>query len=214
MKIKMILMTLILIFPISCKALDCNYAEQARLRKIASNVTTSYDYVENGDSVSFNVTLTNVTSEIYVYDKNRDTNYYFNGTNEIKITGYEAGTNVRYLIYPTKGNCTSSYLANKYVNLPYYNKYYKDPLCEGKSYSICGKWQRVTLSYDEFVKTINEYDKKIEKDKEEKKSNEKSSIFDIMSKFIFDYYIFIIAGGALIFVLTSLLKKKKTRFDF
>ena len=214
MKKKIILLTFLLIFPISGKALDCSYAEQARLRKIASNVTTSYEYAENGDNVSFNVTLTNITSEIYIHDNNRNTDYYFNDSNEIKINGYEPGTNVRYLIYPTKGNCTSSYLANKYVNLPYYNKYYKDSLCEGKNYSICGKWQRVTLSYDEFVKTINDYNKKNESKIDEEIKEEKDSIFDIISKFIFDYYIFIIAGGALLFVLTSLLKKKKVKFDF
>ena len=227
MKKKIILLTLLLVFPISGKALDCSYAEQARLRKIASNVTTSYEVVENGDTAKFNITLTNVTNEIYVHDNVRNADYYFNGSNEITISGYEPGTNVRYLIYPTRGNCTSSYsrnkkrnedinsyLTNKYVNLPYYNKYYKDPLCEGKSYSICGKWQRVTLTYDEFVKTINEYDKKNNEEIKEEKSDDKNNIFDIISKFIFDYYIFIIAGGAVIFVLTSLLKKKKSRFDF
>ena len=214
MKKKIILLTLLLIFPISGKALDCSYAEQARLRKIASNVTTSYEVAENGDNAKFDITLTNVTNEIYVHDNVKNTDYYFNGSNEITISGYEPGTNVRYLIYPTRGNCTSSYLTNKYVNLPYYNKYYKDPLCEGKSYSICGKWQRVTLSYDEFVKTINEYEKKNNEEIKEEKSDDKNNIFDIISKFIFDYYIFIIAGGAVMFVLTSLLKKKKSRFDF
>ena len=214
MKKKIILLTLLLIFPISGKALDCSYAEQARLRKLASNVTTSYEYVENGENVSFNITLTNITSEIYVHDYNRNVDYKYNGSNEIKITGYEPGENVRYQIYPTKGNCTSSYLANKYVNVPYYNKYYKDPLCEGKTYSICGKWQRVTLSYDEFVKTINDYDRKKDEGIKNETNGEKNNIFDLISKFIFDYYIFIIAGGALIFVLTSVLKKKKSKYDF
>ena len=214
MKKKIILLTLLLIFPVSGKALDCSYAEQARLRKIASNVTASYNYVENGDSVSFNITLTNITNEIYIHDVTRNNNYYFNGSNEIVINGYEPGENVRYQIYPTRDNCTRSYLANKYVNIPYYNKYYKDPLCEGKNYSICGKWQRVTLSYDEFVKTINDYDKKNNEEINEDKKEEKSNIFDLISKFIFDYYIFIIAGGALMFVLTSLLKKKKSRYNF
>ena len=142
MKKKIIMMTLLALFPVSAKALKCDYAEQARLRKIASNVTTSYEYVENNDKVSFNIILTNITDEIYVQDyidKNNPKSYYFNGTSEIKITGYEPGTNVRYVIYPTKGNCTTSYLTNKYVNLPYYNKYYKDPLCEGKTY----KWSHL-----------------------------------------------------------------------
>ena len=214
MKMKIILMTLLILFPASTKALECSYAEQARLRKIASNVTASYEYVESNDTVKFNITLSNITNEIYIHDNNRNTDYYFNGSNEIVINGYEAGTNVRYLIYPTKSDCTKSYLANKYVNLPYYNKYYKDPLCEGKNYSICGRWQKVSLSYDEFVKTINDYDKNNKNGIKEEIKEEKGNIFDLISKFIFDYYIFIIAGGALIFVLTSFIKKKKSRFNF
>ena len=160
MKKTIILMTLFILFPVSCKALNCSYAEQAKLRKVASSVTTSYDYIEENDNVTFNVTLTNITDEIYIHDSIKNIDYRFNGSSELVIDGYEPGTNVRYLIYPTKDGCTTSYLASKYVNLPYYNKYYKDPLCEGKSYSICSKWQKVTLSYDEFTKKINEYDKK------------------------------------------------------
>ena len=51
MKKTIILMTLFILFPVSCKALNCSYAEQAKLRKIASSVTTSYDYVEENDNV-------------------------------------------------------------------------------------------------------------------------------------------------------------------
>ena len=215
MKKKIILLTLLVLFPVSSKASECSYAEQARLRNIASNVTTSYEYVENDGNVTFNVILTNITNEIYIQDyidRNNNKNYYYNGTNEIKITGYTPGTNIRYLIYPTKGNCTNSYLANKYVNLPYYNKYYKDSLCEGKTYSICNKWAKVTYTYDEFAKKINELDKNDEVIEENIK--EEKNIFDIISKFIFDYYIFIIAGGVVIVVITSIIKKKKTRFNF
>ncbi len=211
MKGKLVLITLLILFPISCKALSCNYNEQARLRRLASNVTTSYEYVEDGDKVSFNVTLTNVTNEIYIRDNNTGNEYRFNDTNEIVINGYEPGLNIRYMIYPVKENCTYSYLASKYVNLPYYNKYYKDPLCEGKNYSICGKWQKVTLSYDEFVKTINEYSKKENQNEEIKE--EKDNVFDMISKFIFDYYIFILGGGLLIFVLISFLRRNKDQFD-
>ena len=215
MKKKIILLTLLVLFPVSSKALECSYAEQARLRNIASNVTTSYEYVENNGNVTFNVILTNITNEIYIQDyidRNNNKNYYYNDSNEIKITGYTPGTNIRYLIYPTKGNCTSSYLTNKYVNLPYYNKYYKDPLCDGKTYSVCNKWTKVTYTYEEFAKKINELDKKDEVIEENIK--EEKSIFDIISKFIFDYYIFIIAGGVLIVVITSLIKRKKSRFNF
>jgi len=212
MKGKILLIALFILFPMSGNALSCNYAEQARLRKIASNITTSYEYIENGDSVSFNVTLTNITSEIYIHDNSTGNDYYYNDSDEIVINGYKDGTNIKYSIYPTKTNCTYSYLANKYVNLPNYNKYYKDSLCEGKKYSICSKWQKVTLSYDEFVKTIKEYDKKNEEENNNS-SEEKDSWFDIISKFIFDYYIFIIAGGITIYFLISLITRKKEDFD-
>ena len=212
MKKTIILMTLFILFPISCKALNCSYAEQAKLRKLASSVTASYDYVEENDNVTFNVTLTNITDEMYIRDTIKNIDYHFNGSSEITINGYDAGTNVKYLIYPTKEGCTVSYLASKYVNLPYYNKYYKDALCEGKNYSICSKWQKVTLSYDEFVKTINEYDKKND-NKEEEIKEENDNIFDLISKFIFDYYIYILGGGLLIFILISLLTRKKDDFD-
>ena len=212
MKGKIVLITLLILFPMSGKALSCNYAEQARLRKIASNITTSYEYVENEDGVNFNITLTNVTDEIYIHDNNTNNDYYYNGSNEIVINGYKDGANVKYSIYPTKSDCTYSYLTNKYVNLPNYNRYYKDPLCDGKKYSICSKWQKVTLSYDEFVKTINEYDKKNDEGNDQP-SEEKDSLFDIISKFIFDYYIFIIAGGITVYVLFSFILRKKDDFD-
>ena len=50
MKKNIILFALLLLLPIKVKAYskyDCTYVEQARLRNLASNVTTSYSYIEN-----------------------------------------------------------------------------------------------------------------------------------------------------------------------
>jgi len=152
MKGKIILTLLLILLPLSAKAYTCGYNEQADLRKMASNIQTSYDYYEYEGNAYFNVTLTNMNDRLYVVDTTTGRYYYYNGTSEITINGYPASSNIKYKIYPTKANCMSSYLVIKYVNLPDYNKYYLDPLCEGKNYAICNKWSRNTLTYEEFTK--------------------------------------------------------------
>ena len=132
MKGKIILILLILL-PLSAKAYTCGYNEQADLRKMASNIQTSYEYYEYNGNAYFNVTLTNMSDRLYIEDMSTGKTYYYNGTSELTIYGYPASTNIKYKIYPTKYNCMSSYLVIKYVNLPDYNRYYSDPLCEGLS---------------------------------------------------------------------------------
>ena len=215
MKKVLLLISLIMLFPVSAYAYSCDYNEQARLRRIASNVMTSYEYVENNDNVTFNVTLTNITNEIYILDTTTNKKYYYNGSNEITINGYGPNTNIRYLIYPTKNDCMASFLTTKYVNTPYYNKFYKDELCKGKTYSICNKWVKVSLTYDEFVKTINELDnKKNEEVDVIDQENEKDTIFDIITSFIFKNYLYIIAiGGTTIIIVEFIKSRKKNKID-
>lgn len=212
MKRVLILISLLILFPVSVSAYECNDSEQVKLRKIASNVMTSYDYIENDDKVIFNVTLTNITNEIYILDTSSGQKYYFNGTNEITINGYSPNTNIKYLIYPTKNNCTASFLTTKYVNLPYYNKYYKDELCNGKNYSVCNKWTKVSLTYDEFVKTIDDLNnKKNSEDITIEPTKEKESILDIISTFIFDNYLYIIGIGGSIVVILEIVRNRNKK---
>lgn len=214
-KFKLIILTLIMLFPVNTRALSCDYNEQARLRKIATNVVASYTYEENQDNVTFNVTLTNINSDLYIVDSITGIRYDYNGTNEITIGGYKPGTNIRYTIYTTKSDCMDSYLSIKYVNLPYYNKYYKDSLCEGANYNICSKWQPVTYSYDEFVKKINSYKQNnINVPNEETEEDTNETLFDIISGIIMNYYLYIIGVSAILISLVSYFKGKKNKYKF
>ena len=213
MKNKIILLFILLLIPTSCKAYDCTYEEQARLRKIASNVQTTFDYEEANGNVTFNVTLSNLNNDIYVYDTVMNKTYYYGGINEITLYGYKPGENIKYRIYTTKSDCASSYLNIKYVNLPYFNKYYNDPLCFGKKYNICNKWAKVTLTEEEFDKKIKELDSEV-KEKEEVKEEQEKTTLDYIITFIYDYYLIIIVILVGIFLIVELTRRKKNGFDW
>lgn len=216
-KILCIIFAIMMMFPICVKASSCGYNEQARLRKVSTNVVPSYTYTENGDDVSFTVTLTNLNSDLYIVDNTSGIRYDYNGNSEISISGYKPGANIRYTIYTTKTDCFDAitYLTIKYVNLPYYNKYYKDSLCVGmESYSICSKWQPVSYNYDEFKTKINWYK---EEAKEEEESNStvdnSKNVFDYIFEFISKYYVYMIAVFTLVFLLVTFVKNKKNQFN-
>ena len=209
-----VLFTLIIMFPMNVDALSCSYEDKAVLRKKASNIMPSYTYTESNDSVLFSVTLTNLSQDLYIVDKTTNKRYNYNGSSELTIKGYEAGVKVQYEIYTTNSDCFTKYLTIKYVNLPNYNKYYKDPLCVGKeSYSVCYKWNKVDITYDEFKERV----KKIynEQTKEEEINEEiKETLFDKIYNFLHDYYVFIIVGLVLITFSIIFFRNRKNNFGF
>src|SRR5574344_39182 len=217
-KILLIFIAILMMLPVYVKASNCDYSEQARLKRLASNVTTSYDYIESNDSVKCSVTLTNLNSDIYILDKSTGKTYYYNGSNELTIDGYNAGTKIRYIIYAVKANCVASYLSNKYVNLPYYNKYYKDTLCLGmEQYSICSRWSNINISYSEFTSMIATYKSGNNSTNEESKndSNNTSSttIFDYIFNFIIEYYVYLIIGVSIFILIIIFVRTKKNSFN-
>src|SRR5574344_2180907 len=183
-KILCIIFAIMMMFPICVKASSCGYNEQARLRKVSTNVVPSYTYTENGDDVSFTVTLTNLNSDLYIVDNTSGIRYDYNGNSEISISGYKPGANIRYTIYTTKTDCFDAitYLTIKYVNLPYYNKYYKEEAKEE----------------EESNSTVD---------------NSKN-VFDYIFEFISKYYVYMIAVFTLVFLLVTFVKNKNNQFIF
>lgn len=210
-KILFMFLLSIALLPVRVYAYTCSYIEQANLRKLASNVTAIYDYEEYSDNVSFNVTLTNINSNIYILDTTNGFRYDYNGGNEITIKGYKPDQNIQYKIYPVQNDCLEDYLFTKYVNLPGFNKYYKDPLCNNNNNPICYKWKTNNLTYDEFVKMVS---KKDEETKEEDNKNVEITLFDKIFEFIMTYYLYMIIG-IMIFILpiSYLINRKKNSFD-
>lgn len=207
-KILCIFLLCIALFPLNVYAYTCSYIEQANLRKIASNITATYDYVETGDNVSFNVTLTNINSNIYILDTTSGIRYDYSGSFEITIKGYNPNQNIQYKIYPVQNDCVEDYLFTKYVNLPGFNKYYKDPLCNNNNNSVCYKWQSNTLTYEEFVKQASKIP---EEEKEEEKNTIEITLFDKIFEFVMEYYLYFII--IIILPISYLINRKKSSFD-
>ncbi len=208
MKKRIILLILLILIPVSVEAYECSDADAARLRKLASNVSTSYDYKEYDDYVTFSVTITNFNDDIHIVDDTTNNKYKSEGRTEITIDGYKPGTNIKYYIYNTRTDCIDDYLTVKYVNLPYYNKYYKTEICKDNNHNLCNKWRNVTISYDELEKQLSLKEKEIENIED----NNKKDILNIILDFINNYYYYIMGVLILTFILTELLMKKDS-FD-
>ena len=150
-----LLFLLAFLIPItSVNAYYCKFSEISRYKSLASNINTTYDYVEKNGSLTFSITLVNLNKELYIVDMTTEKVYNYNG-NELTISGYKPGSTVKYAVYATNQNCSDTLLYTVRVVLPYYNQYYSDPICEGVSdYIYCQKWYDNKLDYDTFISRV------------------------------------------------------------
>ena len=179
MKKKIILLAIsMLVFPMSVFAkssTNCNYSELANLKKYASNINVMYDYYIENNEAYFNVTINNVTPEMYILDEVTGQKYYYSAENkgEIVIRGYNKVQSLKYTAYSNIPTCMDNVLSRHYIQLPIYNRYANDPLCNDiKGFRLCQRFLITDISYEDFVrqtkKYINDKDKPIEEEKEEK----------------------------------------------
>lgn len=215
-KIYFVLLFLVVIFPIKVKGY-CETEDKMRYSNLASNITTSYDYVESGDSVSFSITIHNVHKDLVIRDKQTGESYSSKqkDLNNFTISNLKDGTSYSFDVYADNSDCSYRVYNTLYVTVPKYNKYYKDPVCNGASeYLYCQKWVEIgNISYDEFVELVNEYkEKDVEQtiDEEEEERNLLYIIGDFWAK----YYLYISGGIILICVPIIIIKNRRNRFDF
>ena len=212
--IKKLFWLLILLVPFSIKAVNCDYQDLSRYQQLASNINFSYDYIEANNSVTFNITVSNMPDELYIIDTS--TGNVFSkattGLSETILYGYQAGTNYRFDIIPYDEYCYGTTLT-KYVNLPAYNSYYLDSVCNGaESFSLCQKWTDVNLSHEEFVKQVNEY-------KNSNKQIENNSEYiqnDFLNKIIvgfLDNYVIILVSIIVVCTIGIIILSKKDKFN-
>lgn len=154
----------------------CENSYLTKIQKLASNVVYTYDYVETFNeneqfgNVTFNVTISNLSDKLYLKNMNTKETYY--SSDELVITDVKPGETLKYQIYSNGYGCHDRNLITLYVNVPHYNKYYKDDLCKkNKDHKLCGKWTYVDKTYEEFKKILSPKDENI---KEEVKVEEKT----------------------------------------
>ena len=208
---------LILMFLVSFKASaltygGCDYSTVARLKSLVNNINISYDYRIVDNEAYFDVTINNITPEMYIRDIINNRVYYYSDTvdGEIKMYGYK-DTKVKYNFYSV--NCNNISIGKKYYNFPTYNKYYGDPICEGiQDYKLCKKWANVNYTYDEMKEYINEYKSKSYENDNNNIDYEKS-VIDKVVDFYVKYYFYILPSIIVVFGLIIVINRKKNRFN-
>lgn len=197
---------------------DCSYNEKVRLQSLASNLNFSYDYKEINEGhqfygIDFSITVTNLHHDLYIVDNYKGQTHYYENKNEFTDNDYSNGITVGFTIYANSESCKGVYLITNYVTLPPYNRFYLDPICNDiQDYKLCKRWNRVNLSYEEFVSQVEDY-KYVEQKKEEDSNvsddNELvEKIIDFLSKYSF--YLF----GGIIIVCSGLIFYLSRKDDF
>lgn len=197
----------------------CTTDEKLRYSQLASNITTSYDYIEKDNSVLFTITIHNVHKDLLIKDNTNNKTYSSNqkDLNNYKITNLKDGINYSFSVYAKSGDCSYRLLNTLYVNLPKYNKYYKDTLCEGlDSFNLCQRWgENGDITYDTFKNKIEEYRKtEIVTDVVEVKKEEETELLKIIGDFWAKYYLYITLGTIVVLTPIIIIIDRKNSYDF
>lgn len=204
---KLKLLLCLLIIPISVNA-ACNSSELSRYKSLAANINNYYDYTSD----SFSVYFYNVSNELRIIDKTNNKEYFTSSNlGDVIVNSLTPGSMVNFAVYPVTGECSNYRVFTFYINLPYFNKYYNDPVCINNSNTLCSKWSNTSMyNYDQFVNVVK--DSKVEEviEPEPEQEVHKYGFFDFLGDYYIFILLFIIASGSIgIYFLD-----KKSKFDF
>lgn len=222
MKGRITLVILMLIWPslvLARSKTSCDYTLLSNLKKMASNIDITYTYKIENDVAYFDVTLTNIQPDLYFVDNNYNKTYYYTDTNNgvMTIYNYNSGK-ISYSFYSNNQECINEQLNVRYINLPYYNKYYNYEECKGiEEYLLCNKWSKNNYGYIDFKEKTLEYRQQKEKKQNNQLITEEGNWFDRLVGFYLTYFyiftpffIFVILG---MIYLVKYIKFKMNRFN-
>jgi len=198
----LLIVSLSLVFKINVNALDtaCTQAEQLRLRQVASLTSFKYDLVDYGYAIFFDVTISGFTSDMYAIVP--DENYkfsYVEGTNTSKAVDFIPGETYKLEFYATAATkCPGVKIITKYLQIPPYNYYSENPICDGhEDYILCQKYTNLYKSIkseEDFVARVQQYIDSLEDDssKDNQKDDDKQiSFLESTILFLGKYYMYI-----------------------
>lgn len=207
-----IVIGLLLFIPNNIKA-ACSNSDKVKLSQLAKNINYTYDYIEDNNSVTFNITFNNIQPNFKIRDVSTKNEYQYSGE-ELTLNGYSPGKQYRFDVYYVDVACTRDKLASIYISLPDYNPFYSNELCNGiKDYKLCQKWVKNSLSYEESVEKTTKYIESFETSKEDNIEEGKNikGFYDYVLEFYLNYYFLVlplIIVGCLI-IMYKLNKKNK-----
>ena len=207
---------LLLVFPVSTKAYynSCSVSDTVKLNKVASNVLSNHMYyTDSNGNLKFKIIINNLHNYLYLYDPQKKQTYY--STGEIEISNYSPGVTLEFKLYSNLSYCKGVYINSLYVNLPQYNNYYNDKLCEGiEEYKLCKRWTKMSLSYEDFKKNVINYRNSLKKDNVSVSDKDKSFI-EIILDFYFDYYFVILPPIVIVSgIIIYMIKRKEEKENF
>lgn len=194
----------------------CDYSYISKLKKITNNINVSYDYRMENNYSYFDVTINNITPDMYFVDTQDYKTYHYSDTNngEITIKNY-TGNSGSYKFYTSKTECNNVLLGTKYYKFPTYNQYHNHKLCEDiPNYILCKKWVEINLTESEFEDKILRYKDSLIEDEEniEDKIEYKESNFNKFIDFYINYYYYIFIVIILVCSIIIVIKRKKDSF--
>lgn len=206
MRKKVILLSILLMFipilPIKAACLDSEIVSSS---KLASNVIFTPIFKE--ETGKFDIIVSNLNPSFYFTDIRNNRNYKYT-RNEIVIGQYTPNESYRFKFYSDNSGCTGDAILSKYVNLPGYNPYYKDPVCkELEDYKFCQKWVNYTYSREKFVEMVNEYKKGV-KNPDIETPSKVMGFYDYLLLF-YEHYYFIILPIIIIVCVVIIVKRSK-----
>ena len=193
----------------------CDYSSVSRMKSLVNNINISYDYRIIDNVAYFDVTLNNITPEMYFWDTLTNETYTYADTQngEITIHNY-TGTSGNYKFYSAMSDCYGTALGTKYYSFPNYNIYYTNALCSDiPNYSLCQKWVKINYSYDKFEKIIFAYKDSLNSQEPiEEQVEYKDNILNKIVEFYVSYYYYFLVAVILICGIIILIKRKKDKF--
>lgn len=201
--LKIVFFVVLFTIPLSVKA-DCSYKDKVRLQKMAGNVSFGYRYNETKYSVIFEITVSNLTNEIYMIDRSTG-RYYYANNEDFTLNNYQPGETIRFDFYARDASCTKEKLFTNYVTLPAYNPYYTSDVCKGiEDFELCQKWLKHNMTYKEFYDGVTKY-LNVQEIKQEPVKSKEEFDWEGVIEFWANYYLYIlltiiIVGGVILYL--------------
>ena len=188
----------------------CSVTDKINLKKIAGFIDITYYPYDEGNETKFYLIISNSDKFYVKSDSDILVNADRNGNyNEIRISNLNPGQSYTFYFYAVESDCYGTEIYKKTISLPKYNKFYNDPVCNGKEeFYLCNKWKEHNLSYEEFVRNVNEYEKK-EKEVIDVKKEDVKDFWSILLQIYLKYYWAILIPIIIILIIVIVFLRKK-----
>ena len=212
----LIILFMLFILRINVNALKyggCEYSDVSRMKQLVTNINVTYNYRIVNNIAYFDITLTNLTNDMYVLDNVNKLKYYNIVNGELTIYNYTTDS-VTFKIYSNKSECRDILLGSKYASLPIYNVYYNSDICkEMEGFSYCNKWVSKAYTYAEIEKAIYDYNESQKnKNKPTPEPVHIKTFWEKLLSFYLKYYYVLLPALIALCIIGIQVKKRANRF--